>query len=213
MISKINRGQKLSIYYRTGIKVFRGLFHLIFFKRRFGLIIVGRHVKITEHRNISVGKMVKFEDYSEIQGLSRDGLIFGNRVTIGRGVMIRPSSYYGVDLGSGLEIGEGSSIGPFGYIGCSGKVKIGTEVMIGPRCSLFAENHHFKDTSISIKRQGVVQTGISIGNNCWIGSGVIILDGVTIGDNCVIGAGTLVSKSIPSGSKVIDRREQHIETI
>ena len=41
-------------------------------------------------------------------------------MTISRGVMIRPSSYYGGDLGIGLTMGEHSSIGPYGYVGCSG---------------------------------------------------------------------------------------------
>ena len=36
-----------------------------------------------------------------------------------------------------------------------------------------------------------------IGDNVWIGGGVIILPGVTIGDNVVIGAGSVVTKDIP----------------
>ncbi len=39
---------------------------------------------------------------------------------------------------------------------------------------------------------------VSIGRNCWIGAGAIILPGVTIGDNVVIGAGSVVNKDIPS---------------
>lgn len=39
---------------------------------------------------------------------------------------------------------------------------------------------------------------ITIGNNVFIGSGVILMPGVTIGDNCVIGAGAVVTKNIPS---------------
>lgn len=38
---------------------------------------------------------------------------------------------------------------------------------------------------------------IMIGNNVWIGGGVIIMPGVTIGDNVVIGAGSVVTKDIP----------------
>lgn len=39
---------------------------------------------------------------------------------------------------------------------------------------------------------------VKIGNNCWIGAGVVIVPGVTIGDNTVIGAGSVVTKDIPA---------------
>ncbi|WP_373870015.1 DapH/DapD/GlmU-related protein [Weissella soli] len=36
-----------------------------------------------------------------------------------------------------------------------------------------------------------------IGENCWIGSGTVIVPGVRIGDNTVIAAGSVVTKDIP----------------
>ena len=80
--------------------------------------------------------------------------------------------------------------------------------MFGPKCSLFAENHVFSDITSSIKSQGVQQKGITIEDDCWIGSNVTILDGVTIGKGSVIGAGTLVTKDIPAGSVVVDKRDK-----
>ena len=183
----------------------------LFLKQAKGLFLVGRGVQISHGRHITCWKNVKFEDFSEIHGLCSDGLVFGDYVTISRGVMIRPSSYYGNDLGKGLVMGEHSSIGPYGYIGCSGKITIGKNVMFGPKCSLFAENHNFSDTESSIKSQGVNQKGITVEDDCWIGSNVVILDGVTIGKGSVIGAGTLVTKDVPAGSVVMDKREKRIK--
>lgn len=125
--------------------------------------------------------------------------------------MIHPSSYYGNDLGKGLVMGEHSYIGPHGYVGCSGKITIGKNVMFGPKCSLFAENHNFSDTESSIKSQGVNQKGITIEDDCWIGSNVVVLDGVTIWKESVIGAGMLVTKDVPAGSIVMDKREKIIK--
>lgn len=208
MNAKIGKIDRVNIYIRTAVKFLRGGITRLFLKQTKGLLLVGKHVKITHGRHIYCGKNVKFEDYAEIQGLCREGLIFGDYVTIGRGVMIRPSSYYGGDLGAGLIMGEHSSIGPYGYVGCSGKIVIGNNVMLGPKCSLFAENHNFSNTEISIKSQGVNQKGIIIEDDCWIGSNVIILDGVTIGRGSVIGAGTLVTKDVPVNSVVTDIREK-----
>lgn len=209
---EISLDDKVNILFRTGIKFLRGLKTRIFLKKVEGLFLVGKHVQVSHGKHIVCGKNVKFEDYAEIHGLCAEGLNFGDNVTIGRGVMIRPSSYYGGDLGKGLEIGNNSSIGPHGYIGCSGKITIGKNVMFGPKCSLFAENHVFSDTSSTIKSQGVKQMGIIVEDDCWIGSNVTILDGVTIGKGCVIGAGTLVTKDVPEGSIVINKRELNIRT-
>lgn len=208
---EINGIDKINILWRTAWKVFRGCWYKLFLKKSHGMLLVGKHVQVSYSKHIIVGKNVKFEDGCEIHGLCSEGLIFGSYVTISRGVIIRPSSYYGGDLGKGLEIGENSSIGPYGYIGCSGKIVIGKNVMFGPKCSLFAENHIFDDVERTIKSQGVNQKGIVVEDDCWIGSNVIILDGVTIGKGSVIAAGTIVTKNIPVGSLIIDKRDKHIK--
>lgn len=208
MHKQIKTMDKLNILLRTGIKAVRGGYRRPFLKEVKGLFLVGKHVHISHGKHIICGKGVKFEDYAEIHGLCSDGLVFRDYVTIGRGVMIRPSSYYGRDYGKGLVIGEHSSIGPFGFIGCSGKIIIGKNVMFGMKCNLLAENHNFSDTTTNIKNQGVNQKGITVEDDCWIGCNVTILDGVTIGKGSVIGAGTLVTKNVPPGSVVIDRRDK-----
>ena len=210
MQQDICRYDKLIILWNTGWKFIRGLLKRPFLKKASGLFLVGKHVQITHGKHILCGKNVKFEDYSEIHGLCHDGLVFGNNVTIGRGVMIRPSSYYGGDLGCGLMMGNNSSIGPHAYVGCSGKIVIGDNVMFGPKCSLFAENHNFSDGGKTIKEQGVNQKGIIVEDDCWIGSNVIILDGVTIGKGSVIAAGTLVTKNVPAGSLLMNKRSLNI---
>lgn len=203
---------RLLICTKAFIKILRGFYKGITLKKVKFPLFIGRNTSISHKRNIFCGKNVKFEDYSEIQGLSIKGLHFGDNVTIGRYTSIRPSSYYGVgQIGYGLRMGHNSSIGPFGYIGCSGKVVIGSNVMIGPRVSIFAENHNFDDTRASIKSQGVNNKGIKIEDDCWIGSGVIILDGVTIGHGSVIGAGTLISKNVPANSIIYDKRNRYRE--
>ena len=124
MNSNIETTDKIIILLNTAIKVLRGGVRRIFLKQASGMLLIGKHVQITHGKHIACGKNVKFEDYAEIHGLCSKGLIFGDSVTISRGAMIRPSSYYGGDLGVGLTMGDHSSIGPYGYVGCSGKITI-----------------------------------------------------------------------------------------
>jgi maltose O-acetyltransferase len=44
---------------------------------------------------------------------------------------------------------------------------------------------------------------VTIGNNCWLATGVNVLSGVTIGDGCVIGAGSVVTHDIPANSLAV----------
>lgn len=77
-----------------------------------------------------------------------------------------------------------------------GKVTFGDHVFIAPNC-VFTTAEHAIDAQQ--RNEGLeVALPIKIGNNVWIGAGVIVLGGVEIGDNTVIGAGSVVTKNIPS---------------
>ena len=41
---------------------------------------------------------------------------------------------------------------------------------------------------------------ITIGDNCWFGANVSVLQGVTIGSGCVIAAGSIVTQDMPANS-------------
>jgi galactoside O-acetyltransferase len=68
--------------------------------------------------------------------------------------------------------------------------------MFGPNVTVATANHPI-DPEL---RERMLQYNkeVHIGNNVWIGTGVIIVPGVTIGDNSVIGAGSIVTKDIPA---------------
>jgi maltose O-acetyltransferase len=40
---------------------------------------------------------------------------------------------------------------------------------------------------------------ITIGDNVWLGGGVIVCPGVTIGQDTVVGAGSVVTRDLPAG--------------
>lgn len=175
----------------------RGCYHRFFFKKAKGLVLVGKGATIRYSKHLTAGQDLIVEEYAEINCLSSENITIGNRVTIGRFAIIRPSNSYGGPIGKGLKIGDNSNIGAYNYVGCSGYIEIGDNVMLGPRVGLFAENHNFEVPEILIKEQGVTLKFIKIENNCWIGTNSVILAGVTIGEGSVIAAGSVVTKDIP----------------
>lgn len=187
-----------TMLFNTLGKALRGGRRRIGFKRAKGITFIGKHVSLRNKRYISVGRSFIAEDYCEIEGLARYGVTFGDRVTVGRFAIIRGSRQYGgSQIGDGLIVGNNSNIGPYCYIGCSGGIRIGNNVMMAPRCSLFAENHNFEDETQTLKAQGVTRAPIEIEDDCWIASHSVILAGVTIGRGSVVAAGSVVTKSMP----------------
>jgi acetyltransferase-like isoleucine patch superfamily enzyme len=187
---------------KVGPMFLRGLWWRLWLRQSSGLVLIGKQVSIRNPQYISVGGNFVAEDYCEIQGLSEQGIVLGNNVVIGRYAMIRPSGYYRRDIGVGLRVGSHSSIGPYCYIGCSGAIEIGSNVLMSPRVSMFAEDHNFGRVDIPIRAQGVTRQGIVIEDDCWLASGSTILAGVHIGQGAIVAAGAVVTKDVPPYSIV-----------
>lgn len=200
--------------------MFRALRWWPFLARREWPLFVGRRVVLHHPQHIFVGRSVTIEDNVIIDALSSDGVILNNNVSIGAFSLIETTGILS-RLGKGFEIGNNSNLGDYNFVGAAGGVRIGDNVLIGQRVSFHSENHLFNRTDIPIKEQGTEQKGIIIEDDCWIGSGVIILDGVTVQTGAVIAAGSVVTKDVPSfavvagvPAKVIgNRKEQDFERV
>jgi acetyltransferase-like isoleucine patch superfamily enzyme len=162
-----------------------------------GLVLCGPRVRLYHPWHVSAGSDLYLDEACEIVGLSRRGIVFGDRCTVGRFATIQPTNKLMGEIGEGMRVGDRSNIGPFSYIGCSGYVDIGSDVLMGPRVTLIAENHVFDDAGMAIKTQGVRREEIRVENDCWLGTGTIVLAGVTIGRGSVIAAGSVVNSDIP----------------
>ena len=189
-------------YYYIVFFFLRGLMHRLCIGSVKGNLLIGKNVAIRYPKNLHLGTQVIIEDGAEINCLASKGMHLGDRVSIGKYAIIRPSNIYGGPIGEGLVMGDNSNIGPYNYIGCSGKITIGNNVMLAPRVSIYAENHVFDNPNITIKAQGVAKSAVVIEDDCWIAANVVILAGVTIGKGSVIAAGSVVNEDIPAFSVV-----------
>lgn len=99
-----------------------------------------------------------------------------------------------------LEIGDNTYIGEFNNIRASGgKIKIGDNCLISQHISLIASNHLLqRDQLIRTQSWDSSKTGITIGDDVWIGSNSVVLPGVTINNGAIVAAGSIVTKDVPA---------------
>ena len=101
------------------------------------------------------------------------------------------------DYGKNIHVGENFYCNHGLVVLDGAPVTLGHDVYIAPNC-VFSTAGHPVDTER--RNQGLEYAlPITVGDNVWIGMGVLVCPGVTIGSNVVIGAGSVVVKDIPSG--------------
>lgn len=162
-------------------------------------LFIGRGVKLKHKKLINMLGNITIGDFVEINALSKKGVELGNNIKIGNYSIISCTGSL-QNLGQGIKIGDNFGCGDWCFFGAAGGIEIGNNVIMGQNVRFHSENHNFDRIDIPIRSQGVNNKGIKIGNDCWIGAGVVFLDGVKVGDGCVIGANTVVNKDVPNYS-------------
>jgi acetyltransferase-like isoleucine patch superfamily enzyme len=191
----------LQILHYRGIAYGRGLWYRLWLRSSPGAIFVGDRVQLLFPQYIDVGHSVILEDHVVIDALSTNGVVLGDNVTIARNTTIKCTGVVR-NKGVGIVIGSNSAVGAYSFLGAQGGIRIGSDVIMGPGVSLYAENHRYYEMDRPIRLQGESRQGIRIGDDCWIGGGSIILDGVDIGPGTVVAAGSVVTKNVEAYSVV-----------
>lgn len=150
---------------------------------------------ILDLQNQWMEKLYDFNQTRPSQGSLRNELLADMFASFGENSYIEPplrANWGGkhVHMGKGVYANFNFTLVDDTYI------YIGDHCMFGPNVTLATAGHPL-DASL---RCAAYQYNmpVKIGNNCWLGAGVVVLPGVTIGDNVVIGAGSIVTKDIPS---------------
>ncbi|MCA1186843.1 MULTISPECIES: sugar O-acetyltransferase [unclassified Saccharopolyspora] len=113
---------------------------------------------------------------------------------LGTGSWIMPR--FQCDYGYLISLGDNSFLNYDAILLDCAPISIGDDVSIGPRVQLLTALHPMTDHQARRERWETAAP-ISIGNNAWLGGGVIVCPGVTIGDDVVIGAGSVVTRDVP----------------
>jgi acetyltransferase-like isoleucine patch superfamily enzyme len=139
-------------------------------------VYIGSNVKIYQDHD---GGMVKLED----------------KVKLIADMMIQTGA------GGSCTIGSRTSIQPHCQISAyKSPIVIGSDIEIAPNCAFYSYDHGTAPGMPIAKQPLQSKGGIVVGDEAWLGVGVIVLDGVTIGRGTVVGAGSVVTKDLPDNS-------------
>ena len=161
--------------------------------------MIGANCYISKYAHIlTCGGNIRIGDYSTVNPLAmiygQGGLNIGNGVRIATQTAILPSNHIFSDRDN--------------YIFQQGLSKEGItiedDVWIGAGVKIYDTDFHSlnKDERVgtTYKDNSVYSKEISIGNDCFIGAGTMILKGVHIGDNVVVGASSVVTRDLESNA-------------
>ncbi|MBZ1523421.1 acyltransferase [Leuconostoc mesenteroides] len=138
---------------------------------------------------------------------------YNRNLTLGERVYWRTGFSVIIEGSGQLSIGNNCLFNFNCSIACLGQISIGDSNIFGESVKIYDHNHKFNRRDKIISEQGMSVGEVTIGNNCWFGSNVVILKGAKIGDNCVIGAGAIISGIIPDNSLLRTTHNYEVEKI
>lgn len=125
------------------------------------------------------------------------------QAAIHKGPSVRLSPTVSVRNGARIKIGEGAEIGQFGNLWAGdthGEINIGRFALLAPNVFVTASNYRFDEDSGPVMHCGSTEKTVTIGDNTWIGTGVVVVAGAEIGPGAIVAAGSVVSGRIPAMS-------------
>ena len=139
---------------------------------------------------------------------------FGKNFHAGRGVVLWAKNQ--------IEIGDNFYIGRYSQIECD--ATIGNNVIMGNNVSLVGKyDHHYEQIGTPVRLASQIRdkdyswhglnSKVIIGDDVWIGYGVIIMSGVTIGKGSIVAAGSVVTKDVSPYSIVGGNPAKFIKVI
>ena len=175
----------------------RGLTYPVLFKRCGRKVVFGKNVTIRHPHKIELGDGVVLDEGAMVDAKGSDnaGIVLGERVYVGRNTLIYCKN-------GDIAIGDDISISANCVLFSSNRLTLKPGTVIASFVYVLSGGEYdLEDPTAFAFQQGTRTRGaLEIGESCWLGAGVKVLDGACIGDRCVVGAGAVVNQPLPADS-------------
>ena len=159
-----------------------------------GDLYIADDPELAERSARALDLVASYNTTSVRQGDLRRELLEQILGAVGEDVEIRPPFY--VDYGTNIRLGARTFVN-FGLMALDvADITLGADCQLGPNVQLLTPTHPVDPELRRAKWEAAKP--IVIGDNVWLGGGVIVCPGVTIGENTVVGAGAVVVKDLPA---------------
>ena len=129
--------------------------------------------------------------------------------TLGEGAFVKPPLF--VDYGENVHIGARTFVN-YNLVALDvAPIRIGEDCQLGPGVQLLTPTHPVEPQPRRDKLEAAEP--ITIGDNVWLGGGVVVCPGVTIGEDSVVGAGAVVVRDLPPGSVAVGNPARVVRTL
>ena len=166
-------------------------------------------------RGVRTGTGIILSGFPLIKKFPGASITIGNGVTIHSLTRMNPVLSHHTCLSAlsnqaSITLEDGCGISGATLV-CVNGIRIGRHTLIGPKVQLLTALHPF----YAAQRRTGLEAGrpITVGDDCWLGGGVIVCPGVAIGNRSVIGAGAVVTRDIPADSVAVGNPARVIRTL
>lgn len=147
-------------------------------------------ILIDKKCSLTIGQNVEFRRNLEIRVHGNAQIKIGNDIRIDRGVRILAAN------NSMIDIQNRTRIGLYSVLNGGDSITIGENVLISGFVYLQTSSHQFSTRDKAIRDQGFTHASISIKNEAWLGTHVVVMSGITIGQGAIIGSNAVVTKDV-----------------
>jgi len=157
--------------------------------------VFGRNMTIRHPHRIRLGTGVILDDQSVIdaKGETNEGITVGDGVYVGRNTIIyckngniRIGDRVNISSNCQLVSSNDMTVGEYSVVGAYAYLLSGGGYDYEPSSPRFAEQNGF-----------ITKGPLTVGPNCWLGAGIVVMDAASIGEHCVVAAGAVVTQPVP----------------
>lgn len=143
---------------------------------------------------VKFNKQIKSDFLVLIQPNVKVILEEGAKITFGKNVLIKNDTIIYAKKNSSILFGDNTSTGHHTEISANNRIRIGNDVIMGAYTYITDADHRYDDPHLPIRLQPMNIGEVTVGDNVWLGRGVMVLKDSHVGSNCVVAAGSIVTK-------------------